>query len=184
MNFSVKFPKTSTWADFSDRLCKIFKLPAGSRFCLLDANGRKKRDDTVINRKYLRKSEIVGVTTGDSNLVSVFEIIKKLVSPKDLALGDLAAKGPKGEILNGNTKIKTWRQMTPTLSKESRLERHWIESEIRDEIAPIAKASIYSAEEGIEDPETKIPQAYLLALLDFYDKAAVLAACKYAGIVK
>jgi hypothetical protein len=184
MNASMMFPKTSTWADFSDRLCKILKLPTGSRFCLLDAKGRVKRDDTKIRRKYLKKSEIVNAVTGDSNLVSVFDFTGKLLSKEVLAKHRLVAKGPAGEFINGNVKLKTWRQMPPASPRGIRLERQWIESEIRDEIAPIAKASIYSAEEGIEDPERKIPQAYLLALLDFYDRAAVLAACKYAGIVR
>jgi hypothetical protein len=171
------YPKETTWAEFNRKLVRHFRLPAGSEFRLMRHGAARNgiratvRSDARVRRKLLRKSEH---PAGDEVRVSkVVERIETMLPPNVKA--SVVAFGPRGEVIEKQTTLRTWRAEAP---KPTQAERDAAAMR-REEIADMVKAAarmIDNLEEGVDDPEEKIPQALMQAVLDRFGNTATRAA--------
>jgi hypothetical protein len=170
-NISMTYPKESTWADFSSRLCRSYGLPYGSKFVVEATTGRRVRDDKIYRRKSLKPSYH---TYDDTTRVSevVTRIGDMLAVTGSGRRPKIVAIGPDGHAIPGNTLVVNWRRREPAATPEQ-LELRTMRREEIEYLKPMAARALADIEEGIEDPEDKMPVAVILELIERYGPEAV-----------
>lgn len=83
--------------------------------------------------------------------------------------------GPNGTQINGNTLIRTVRQMMPLPTADD-IARKESEEALIFEVQSAAKASIIESEYMIDDPSTTVCIGYIRALTERYGRPAILSA--------
>lgn len=168
-NIHKRFPKTTTWSDLSDRLVKWYGLPHGSLFALRDVNGRIVRKDKLFSRRPLKAED--HPKEDATNVAVISERVAGMLAVNLRQLGwKIVCFAPsEPEPLHGLTLLATWRQKSPTLTAGQREAKALRIEEIESYLKPHALRLLEELDEGIEDAETKVPQAVIQALIQRYD---------------
>ena len=111
--------KSSTWADFSDRVVAMCQLPEGSGLRLYKRNGsRRVRSDFTVKRKHVTTGSFDALENTDT-VSDLLDQAKALLSTDVDARGlELKFYGPDGSRIYGNTHLGTVRRDWPTPSSE------------------------------------------------------------------
>lgn len=163
------------WDRFSKSFVRFHSLPSGCELRLYDSQGRKKRADLLVKRKRVNGKYLDRAT--DST--NVTELISQAIS---LLSTDVRARGlriglhaPDGTRINGNTFIRTVRDMNPKTSalvhEQASLEEHQIE-----EIQELAHTALLDAEDLVDEPSRVVCAGFVRALEQRYSARAVRAA--------
>ena len=168
-NLHKEYPKNTTWEDLSDRLVKYYRLPHGSYFALSTKDGRIVRKDRRFSRKPLLRQD----HPLDERL-SISDIHKRIgallaVNLKQLDWKVLAFGPGINDPLDTRTLLRKWQNMTPDLTAQRRESKAMRAVEIDEFLLPRALEALDELDEGIEDPEDKVPQAVIAALIRRYD---------------
>ena len=78
--------------------------------------------------------------------------------------------------MDGNTRLTTWRRKPPKPTEQQiqqETERAWLHREEIGQLSKRARSMIADLMEGIEEPEEKIPQALIQALLDQFGNGSM-----------
>jgi len=180
-NLAVLYPKVTPWAEFSAKLARYYNLPNGSRFALKRQGAAGKisrgivRSDVRVRRRPLRDAEHPNRHGSRLTASELFRRIEKMLAPHHHRFR-VVGLGPDGKRIDGHTTLGAWRRKPskPT-TQQIQLEKEGASlrrEEIRG-LTVLAYRAIADLEEGIEDPEQKIPQAVLQALLDQFDHGSV-----------
>lgn len=172
---TVRFPRRTSWRNFSGRLVAYYGLPHGSRFDLVYhghpvyPNDRKARDDMMVWRRPIVRNEHPTPRDGSITIGVIRNRIEAMLQL------DLRAKhlrvvgvGPGNAKLDARRTLATWRRMEAELTEAERnaeAEQQW---EIEHLVRPFARATIIDIEEGLLDPEGKVPQGVLAELVALY----------------
>jgi hypothetical protein len=111
--------KSSQWSDFSDRVVHICRLPKGTALRLYrKSDDRRVRSDLSVKRKLVTSANIRSLN--DYDTVSDFlSKIRMLLSTNIEARGlEMRLYGPDGGRIYGNTRIRTVKQMEPSVVKD------------------------------------------------------------------
>ncbi len=174
-NIYRRFPKRSTWAEFSQRLCKYLRVPYGSKFVLVSANGRQVRDDKIFTRRIISPSVLP--RRPRQTVRDILDGIEQmLATPPSQIRCAIEARAPNGQRIDTRTHVETWQAMEPTLTPSQREAKRIRKDEIESFLRPRAALCIEELEEGLEDPEDKVPVALLAELVERYGIDAIRAA--------
>lgn len=98
-----------TIGDFSSKLLRYHRLPktCSISFYSTGSNERKVRDDKIIHRKAINKTNIKRL--GDDSTVSdmLKQAINSLFTQIELKRMEIRLLDPNGKIINGGTKLRT-----------------------------------------------------------------------------
>ena len=168
----------SAWGDFSRKFVRAQDLPHGTALHLYDTTtGRKKRSDWQVKRRRIRHARRID---DDATVSVLLRTARKLLST-DIEARRLTMYlvGPSGDVVQGNTRVKTIRAFPPRPTERERAaEEQWREviDYQRREVADIASAELRQAENGVDDPHEVVPHGYVHALLDRYGRDELLSA--------
>lgn len=182
------FPKLTTWEDLQSRLVKCYRLPYGSSFALLyDAHprygDRKVRSEFQVRRRRIARAEHDTSAPGQLRVSEILDRIRRMLAiDLDKESMIIAAFGPGKVRLAGNKTLAKWREIEPDLTPEQRQAERMRLDEINTFIAPMCRSALDEVAEGIEDPETKIPQAMLAELFYAYGRETVRDAVREIGL--
>ena len=165
------------WEEFSRKFVAKQDLPLGAELRLY-SNDRRKRADWHV--KCRRFKSLVKVLDGD-RVSSLLDVATNQLSTDIVAQGlKLRLLGPQGQVVNGNTLVRTVRAMprARTDYDDDEAERKvWETAEVRR----VADMQIKEAEYLREDPSEVVLPAYLSALVAWYGMPAVVAALEDRG---
>lgn len=174
-NIHNRFPKRSTWADFSHRLCKFYRLPHGSKFVLVGPNHRCIRDDKVVTRALITPGVLS--RSPRQNVRNILDAVDAMLATRPAHHGwRIEARGPSNQPIDLRTLLSTWQGMEPALTETERAARRMRQDEIDLFVRPQANTCIAGLEEGLDEPNTKVPQALLAELTEHYGIEAVRGA--------
>lgn len=160
---------------FSNNFVKFHHLPFGTELRLYDANDRKKRADFLVKRKPI-SSRVINRANDDDNVRLLLDTAVNMLSANLVARRlRLELFGPNGTQINGNTLIRTVRQMMPLPTADD-IARKESEEALIFEVQSAAKASIIESEYMIDDPSTTVCIGYIRALTERYGRPAILSA--------
>jgi hypothetical protein len=173
-NIHNRFPKKSTWGEFSQRLCKFYGLPHGSKFVLVGRNQRRVRDDKLVSRKVIAPA-VLSRAPGQ-RVRQMIDGIKAMLATDPARHGwKIEARDPRNQPIDTRTHLDKWRAMDPALTVSEREAKRMRKDEIEIFVRPLAASCIGELEEGLEEPESKVPKALLAELVEHYGLDAVRA---------
>jgi hypothetical protein len=179
-NITSEYPKVTTWAEFSAKLVRFYNLPEGSGFALKrhSASARRiiVRSDIKIRRKPLVKADHPH-RHDNLKAIDVIKRIKNMLPPHYKF--SVIAIGPDGARVDGHTSLDVWRSRAPKPTPQQlqqEAETDWLRREEVGKLCKLALMMLADLSEGVEDPEQKIPQAVIQALLDQFGNTFVKAA--------
>jgi hypothetical protein len=131
------------------------------------------RNDIIMRRKRLLKED--HARYDDLRVSEIYKRIRAMLTPYNRANFSIVGFGPDGNKIPGHTTLRGWQSRTPKPTQQER-DAAW---QRHDEIEALVENGLFmitQLEEGIDDPEQKIPQALILALLKHFDVGSVRAA--------
>ncbi len=174
-NIHNRFPKRTTWGDFSQRLCKFYRVPFGSSFALVGRNQRRVRDDKLVSRKLITAAVIL--RRPRQTVRQMIDNIETMLATPPAHHGwEIEARDPRNQKIDPRTHLATWRAMEPALTAAEREAKRMRKDEIENFIRPLAAGYIAELEEGLEEPENKVPTALLAELVEHYGVGDIRAA--------
>ena len=165
-NLYKRFSRQSTWGEFSQRLCKFYRLPHGSRFVLAGPD-RAIREDKIVARKPISAN----VLSRDDRQ-TVREMLDEIEAMLSINLADrgwtIVPRGPANVEVPHNTRLRGWRAMEPAPTEVELAARRARREEIDDFLRPQVARWFEELDEGIDEPQTKVPEAVLAELVERY----------------
>lgn len=166
---------TTRWDAFSERFVKFHRLPFGTELRLYDADNRKKRRDFMIQRKQ--------ITTQTSTVADDNDTVATLLGSASALLSiDLEARrlhlrlyDPEGRRIVGQTQVRTVRLLPPAAPPKEIVNQE-PRSALIEKTKAIALSVLKECEHGVDEPHTIVCAAFVLALVERYERKSVMAA--------
>lgn len=164
-------PRT-TWTEFSRLFLKFHELPRGFTLGLHHKDGRKARTNMAPERKPVKREHLARLDDHQT-VHAMLEAAKELFPDGSKVLGlrwglyDLS-----GKLVAPRTHLGTVRALEGAPSEEEREQAEFAEQRAT-ELQRLATADISDLEELEDAPHETVPRAYVDALVERFDVAAV-----------
>jgi hypothetical protein len=174
----MKTENTSTLRDLSERICRYFKFPHGTKIALLDKRKRRYvRDDRRFAHKPVVKRNFTGWPDPSVRVGSFCEnYVAPLFETELEPLGlELEVIGADGKGCHGNMSLKNVCEIDPTMTEEEITELEKIDAEVERLKKPIQK-QIMELKRSASYPDESVCRAYIESLAEIFGHKQYLEA--------